>query len=276
MQLSFAQNLEDYHLAQIFAGEPPGTYIDVGAGHPVADNVSFHFYLQGWRGLVVEPQAELAALYAGVRPRDIAVQALVGRLSGTASFHRVERLHGFSTTLEEHARGAAAFGVAYETSRLPVITLAELCRRHGLDRIDFLKIDVEGAEDAVIEGNDWGRFRPRVVVAEAVEPGSMRPAWESFEPLLLAAGYRFAFFDRLNRFYVAEEAASLLDRVPAEPADWSAVPHLYEFGRAGENVTHPDRALADGLIRAVLARLTRLPPHLLRELAAEALGRPNS
>jgi ribonucleotide monophosphatase NagD (HAD superfamily) len=60
MQLSYAQNLEDYHLDLVFAGQDAGTYVDVGGGHPVADNVSFWFYLKGWRGLIVEPQRALA------------------------------------------------------------------------------------------------------------------------------------------------------------------------------------------------------------------------
>jgi hypothetical protein len=61
MQLSYAQNLEDYHLDLAFAGQQMGTYVDVGGGHPVADNVSFWFYLKGWRGLIVEPQQALAS-----------------------------------------------------------------------------------------------------------------------------------------------------------------------------------------------------------------------
>ena len=47
-----------------------GFYIDVGAGHPVYDNVSFAFYLAGWRGITVEPNPALAALGRAVRPRD--------------------------------------------------------------------------------------------------------------------------------------------------------------------------------------------------------------
>jgi uncharacterized membrane protein len=58
MELSYAQNLEDYHLSLAFAGQTTGTYIDVGAGHPIADNVSFWFYERGWQGIVVEPQPE--------------------------------------------------------------------------------------------------------------------------------------------------------------------------------------------------------------------------
>lgn len=32
MELSYSQNLEDYHLSLAFAGQTTGTYIDVGAG----------------------------------------------------------------------------------------------------------------------------------------------------------------------------------------------------------------------------------------------------
>ena len=43
MHLSYAQNLEDYHLDLIFRDVAAGTYVDVGGGHPVADNVSDRF-----------------------------------------------------------------------------------------------------------------------------------------------------------------------------------------------------------------------------------------
>jgi FkbM family methyltransferase len=269
MDLSYAQNLEDYHLARLFAGQSDGFYIDVGAGHPVADNVSFWFYLQGWRGLVVEPQQDLAALYAHIRPRDIAVCGLVGRSPGEADFHVVERLHGFSTTDEAHARGAAAFGAGFRTLRMPVTTLAALCEAHAPPRIDFLKVDVEGAEAEVLAGADWERWRPRVVVAEALAPGSMAEAWREWESLLTEHRYRFAFSDGLNRFYVAEEEPALAARFPAEPTPWQAVRHLYEFGRAPDNLEHPDHALARALVGGFLAALPRLNADLLASLAPE-------
>ena len=86
MRMSYAQNLEDYHLDLVFAGQEAGSYIDVGGGHPVADNVSFWFYLKGWRDLVVEPQQRLADIYAHVRPRDSVACCLSGRAEGEAEF----------------------------------------------------------------------------------------------------------------------------------------------------------------------------------------------
>jgi FkbM family methyltransferase len=271
MQLSYAQNLEDYHLDLVIGDQPNGTYVDVGGGHPVADNVSFWFYLKGWRGLVVEPQEALATIYTGVRPRDHTVSCLAGRVDGEAEFHVVDKLHGFSTMLREHAAGAGQFGAGYTTVRKPVRTLAGLCGEAQLQRIDFLKIDVEGAEADVIAGMDFVRWRPRVVVVEAVQPGSMAEAWSAWEPALVAAGYRFAFFDRLNRFYVADEAAELAQRFPPEPAPWDRVRHLWDFGRAPERPDHPDHMLSKVLQAGFFAALPSLEPALVERLIARGL-----
>jgi FkbM family methyltransferase len=271
MQISYAQNLEDYHLDLVFADQTEGIYVDVGGGHPVADNVSFWFYLKGWRGLVVEPQQALTDIYRGVRPRDHTVSCLAGRADGAGEFHVVEKLHGFSTTVRAHAAGAGRFGAGYATTLKPVRTLAGLCTEAGLPRIDFLKIDVEGAEADVLAGMDFVRWRPRVVVVEAVAPGSMAEAWGDWEPALLAAGYRFAFFDRLNRFYVADEAIELAQRFPQEPAPWDRVQHLWDCGRAPERPDHPDHALAQVLEAGLFAELPLLEPALLARLVARGL-----
>ncbi len=271
MQISYAQNMEDYHLDLVLGDRPAGTYIDVGGGHPVADNVSFWFYLKGWRGLVVEPQETLAAIYAGVRPRDHVVSCLAGREAGEVDFHVVERMHGFSTTVAANAASASGMGAAVTTIAKPVRRLSDLCAEAGLSAVDFLKIDVEGAEADVIAGIDVARVRPRVVVVEAVAPGSMGPAWDHWEPALLGQGYRFAFFDRLNRFYVANEEAELAARFPPEPAAWDGVQHLWDFGRAPERADHPDHAFAKVLQAGMLAELPLLPPEMVARIVARGL-----
>lgn len=272
MHLSYAQNLEDYHLELVFAGQDTGTYVDVGGGHPVADNVSFWFYLKGWRGLIVEPQEHLAALYAHVRPRDHAVSCLAGRAAGEVEFHVVDKLHGFSTTVRENAAGAAKFGAGFTTIKKPMRPLAELCAEAGLATIDFLKVDVEGAEAEVLAGMDFKTLRPRVVLVEAIVPGSMEAAWDGWEPILTANGYRFAFFDNLNRFYVAEEAAELAQRFLQKPAPWDRVGHLWDCGRAPEKPDHPDHLLAKTLVAGLMAKLPALPTELLEQLVLAGLA----
>jgi len=271
LPLSYAQNLEDYHLSLAFAGQPTGTYIDIGGGHPVAGSVSFWFYERGWQGIVVDPQQPLAALHRQVRPRDTVVSGIVGAQSGSATLFVVDRLHALTTTIEAYADNAKNYGADVASVTVPAVTLAELCASHGIETIDFLKIDVEGAEADVIAGGDWRRYRPKVVVVEAIKPLSEEPAWDAWEGMLLAQGYKLALFDTLNRFYVADEHPDILARLPSQRAPWDAVRHMYEIGRAGENATHPDHQFALALVHGFLARL----PHLTPELLASLLDRDN-
>jgi len=269
MDLSYSQNMEDYHLWLAFGGERTGCYIDIGAGHPIADNVSFFFYERGWQGVVVEPQPNLVDLYSRLRPRDTRVCSLIGTRRGLVDFHAFGEFHGLSTASEQHAVAARSFGATSRIIRVPMIGLAELCENYATTSIDFLKVDVEGAEADVLMSGDWDRFRPKIVIVEAITPVTSAPSWEEWEPFLLARGYRFVLFDTLNRFYVAEEQPQLAAQFPRERAPWGSVRHMYEIGRAPENRNHPEHTLAQVLATGFWATL----PYLDRQLVAEILNR---
>lgn len=272
MNLSYAQNLEDWHLEMVFRDVVDGTYVDVGGGHPVADNVSFWFYLKGWRGLIVEPQAALADAYRHIRPRDVVYQGLAGARDGEAEFHAVEGLHGLSSMHRDAAERAKDFGARYSTVRLPLRRLDGLIDEAGLGRIDFLKIDVEGAEAEVLAGLDLTRVRPRVIAVESVNPVNTSGAAGAWEAPLMAAGYTHAFFDNLNRFYVAAEDAALAVLFPKAPAPWDAVGHLWDHGRAPHNSGHADHVLANVLERGFLALLPGLDAGLLEAILRRGLA----
>ena len=160
------------HLLRAFGEQASGFYIDIGAGHPVYDNVSFAFYLRGWRGITVEPNPWLAQLSEAVRPRDVRIQSLVGAAAGRSDLLSGR---GFSRPLDHgrrpRPRGAERIRQALAgDDRCRSRRLRALCEQHAPDAIDFLKIDVEGAEREVLLGGDWRRFRPKVVVAEALAP----------------------------------------------------------------------------------------------------------
>jgi FkbM family methyltransferase len=253
--ISYAQRYEDMHLLRVFAEQAGGFYIDIGAGHPVYDNVSFAFYLRGWSGITAEPNPWLTQLSEAVRPRDSRNQSLVGEKPGESTYYLVEDFHGLSTTVEGHAlKAQSEFGKSSRAMTMPMTTLRAICERHAPAAIDFLKVDVEGAERAVLLGGDWQRFRPKVVMLEALAPVTMAPAWEAWEPLLTAQSYRFAFFDSLNRYYVAEEHAGLAERLATAPPFDGVIP-FRQFRPALDDASHPDHGLARLLAGADMVRL---------------------
>jgi FkbM family methyltransferase len=258
--LSYAQRYEDLHLWRCFGSETSGFYIDVGAGHPVYDNVSFLFYLAGWRGISVEPNPALAALERAVRPRDVLYEGLAGAAPGEATLYLQREFHGLSTTIPAQAEIAAReLGRSAEPLRRPVTTLAALCEQYAPAQIDFLKIDVEGAETEVLRGADFTRFRPKVIVIEAYKPITMEPAHGDWEPLLAAHGYTTAWDDELNRYYVAAEAEALGAKLASGPAAYPAIPKVSSFKPAAENAGHPDHRLARLLVGAKMATLPLTP-----------------
>ena len=88
---------------------------------------------------------------------------------------------------------------------------ALLERYAGGRQIDFLKIDVDGAKGDVLSSFDGRAIRPTVVLVEAISPLDNLPNHEPWEPILLDEGYVFAAFDGINRFYVPEERAELVE-----------------------------------------------------------------
>jgi FkbM family methyltransferase len=284
--VSYAQRYEDLYLMRCFGDRTDGFYIDIGSGHPVYDNVSFAFYLQGWHGITVEPNPWLARLSRAVRPRDHHVEAAIGAADGTAKLFLVRDFHGLSTTIEGHAQSARTqFGKPADALTVPALTLRELCAGRAPPHFDFLKVDVEGAEKDVLLGGDWGRFRPRIVVVEALAPYTLAPAWADWEPFLAGHGYRYVWFDSLNRYYLADEAAELGRAFDSAPPPFpDRYPGAIQFRDTKPALTdpaHPDHLLAKLVGQAAMTRLPVLDRALILELmtaglAAAELDRPAS
>lgn len=207
---SFAQNREDVLLDRAFARGVKGFYIDVGAHDPVLQSVTKHFSDLGWHGINIEPVTEVFGRLAAARDRDINLNVGISDEEGTLTLYESPPGTGLSTFSADIARHHRETGWSLEEKIVSVTTLANVCETHvGDTTIDFLSIDVEGFERHVLEGADFARFRPRIVVVEATRPGSSVPAHGEWEHILLDAGYCFATFDGLNRYYVRKEDEDL-------------------------------------------------------------------
>ncbi|MCK6436563.1 FkbM family methyltransferase [Rivihabitans pingtungensis] len=214
--ISYAQNGEDVMLMRALKHVEHGFYIDVGANHPSDDSVTKAFYDLGWHGLNIEPLDEHIAQLRAERLRDINLQLAVGASVGEITLYNTE-VRGLATASAEVAERHASQGLATHASVVPMRPLSDICAEYAAGReIHFLKIDVEGFETDVLKGMDFQRFRPWVVLVEATLPNSQQINAD-WEPMIVGAGYRWVYFDGLNRYYVADEHAGLADAFRAPP-----------------------------------------------------------
>ncbi len=218
--VSFAQNFEDVMLWRALGHVSRGFYIDVGANDPNLDSVTKAFYDRGWSGINIEPLPHHFRELQRDRPRDINLCLAVGAQEGEVEIWESD-VRGWASVDADVIHTHAQQGHTGQLRRVPMQTLASICSEHAAPDIHFLKIDVEGLEEAVLAGADFDQFRPWIVVVEATRPNSMDETHATWEHLLLSARYRFAYADGLNRFYVSEERADLNAklRYPPNPFD---------------------------------------------------------
>ncbi|MDD3935650.1 FkbM family methyltransferase [Rhodoferax sp.] len=216
--VSYAQNYEDVMLWRSLKHVKNGFYIDVGAAWPDEHSITKAFYENGWQGINIEPNPVHHASLVQQRPRDSNLQMAVGDHVGRLTMNFVGDT-GLSTAIDAFAEQHQSAGWTSNRQEVELTTLQAICRKHiKLDQpIHFLKVDVEGLEEATLRGNDWAAYRPWVVVVEATLPMTQAESYEGWEPILLKAGYAFAYADGLNRFYVANEHAELLQAFKYPP-----------------------------------------------------------
>ena len=206
--ISYAQTREDVLLWSALHNVHRGFYVDIGAHDPTALSVTRAFYDHGWRGINVEPDPIYAEKLRKERPRDVTLEVALSHSPGMATLYEFGDT-GLSTLVKEIADGHMTAGFKATERRIPVTTLAALLDDLGDRQVHFLKIDVEGFERQVLRGADFAKVRPWIVLLESVRPMTTVASYGSWEPLLLEAGYEFAYFDGLNRYYIAEEHPGL-------------------------------------------------------------------
>jgi FkbM family methyltransferase len=209
MMISYAQNFEDVMLERAFADVKDGFYVDVGAWDPDLDSVTRHFYDRGWRGVNIEPNPHYQERLRARRARDVNLDFAVGSKPGRAT---MTLIHGTGMSTFDPAiasEHAASFDFRQEQTEVEVRTLDSVFADHAPATVHFLKIDCEGAEPDVINAFDLKKYRPWIILVESTRPRSREESHDTWEPHLLAADYLFAYFDGVNRFYVAAEHAYL-------------------------------------------------------------------
>jgi len=265
---SYAQNHEDVLLARLFPRGLTGFYIDVGANDPISNSITKHFYDLGWKGINVEPALEPFERLVAARERDVNLNIGLSDKPGSLTFFEFPpELVAVSTFSAAQAEWHRDNGFPAVERTVEVKTLADVCEEHVDGPIDLLSVDVEGLERQVLEGADWSRWKPRVVVVEATQPATTIPTHQEWEHLLLDAGYLFGAFDGLNRYYVRADDQALLPALatPVNVTD-DYVPYQYlkpiQDLRLGLDLTQRLLAASRARNDTLSAELSGLPQEL--------------
>jgi FkbM family methyltransferase len=195
--VSFSQFGEDIFLSHFFAAQRSGFYVDVGALHPAHMSNTLLLYRAGWRGINIEPDPEGVRLFRRYRPRDINLELAISSDEGAADFVVAGAFSGLKGST--YLWGTARSRVIQVTTRRLASVLDEYLPEKT--EIDFLCVDCEGHDREILLSNDWQRYRPRLVAAEAHSE-----CFRDIPALLASVGYEPVVQLRLTHFYERVDA----------------------------------------------------------------------
>ena len=157
-----------------FKNVTDGFFIDIGASEPEDQNNTFFFEDLGWNGILIEPRkqefenlknkrkspVENVAIYkeAGIF-KFLSCNGYIKGLSGLLCEQKPEHLNRIFNELLTH-------GKSVEIIEVQTITLQDIIKKYQCNKIDYLSLDVEGAEYCILKTIDFKNIKIKSISVE--------------------------------------------------------------------------------------------------------------
>lgn len=172
--VSFSQEGEDMVIERFFNKKQKGFYIDVGAHHPIRYSNTYKFYKKGWRGINIDAMPGSMDLFNKLRPNDINLEYAISDTPQKMTFYIFNgaELNTLSKEEADYRNNKNEFVGCHiiDTKEIETYTLSEVLDKHFPKKecIDFMSIDVEGLDFAVLKSNNWSKYKPKMILIEAL------------------------------------------------------------------------------------------------------------
>ena len=178
-----------------------GSYVDVGALHPLRFSNTAHYYMRGWNGINIEPNPNAIELFKTLRPRDVNISIAIGE-RGEATYYSFKE-PAYNTFDEGQMEFAKTKTELLNTIYIKKKPLHEILSAHQdiLNELIFFNIDVEGMELEVLKTNKWESYRPLLVLVEALDKGK----YTEIEQYMTKQDYHFVARTKNTYFFAEQE-----------------------------------------------------------------------
>ena len=163
---SYSMDGEDLSIIRYVEEKKKGFYVDVGAHHPIQRNNTLLLFKKGWEGINIDINKFSIDLFKYLRPHDLNIQVAVTDKAGHISIFFQKDFSQLNTTDKEVAK--EHFGENFKEKIVQSDTIQNILDNSKFKnkKIDFLNIDVEGAEEQVLETLNFKIYDPTVICVE--------------------------------------------------------------------------------------------------------------
>jgi FkbM family methyltransferase len=166
-------------LESALPGVRGGFFLDVGSGDGTVSSNTKALEERGWKGICVDP----FPTHMDGRTCQMFKEVVYSEAGRHMTFHTAGELGGLAQTLGEWK----AYAEKSPTVEFTTVTLGDiLARSKAPPRIDFMSLDIEGAELEALRGFPFERYR---LGALAIEHNFEEPKRSQIQELMKGKGY---------------------------------------------------------------------------------------
>lgn len=173
-KLSYSQYGEDLIIESFFKklGLKEGVYLDIGAFHPKWLSNTHKLSKAGWSGGLVDIDNHKIRLFELMRRNCNGFIAAVAPGKGGESLpvYRFRRLWSEIDTLslEDAQRYEKTFGIRFDQAQIKTISINDVLKQttEKYGKVNFINIDIEGLDEAIIFEMDFNLYLPELICFE--------------------------------------------------------------------------------------------------------------
>ncbi|MDA9684790.1 FkbM family methyltransferase [Candidatus Pelagibacter bacterium] len=163
---SYAMDGEDLAIDLFNKKRDKGFYVDIGAHHPIQRNNTHLLFKKGWGGINIDINQFSIELFNFLRPNDLNLQIAVSDKEGEVSFFYQKKFSQLNTTDKGVAK--ENFQGNFQEKKVKCKTIQNILdnSKYKNKKIDFLNIDIEGAEMKVLNTLNFEIYDPSLICIE--------------------------------------------------------------------------------------------------------------
>ena len=166
---SYSMEGEDLEVLKLSANIKNGFYVDAGCYHPLHLNNTYLLYKNNWRGINIDLSQFSIDLFNFIRPDDININAAVSDTDGVINYYNKKKISELDTIKKKEAKKRMQGLIKEKKVKSQRLTTILNNSKFINRRIDFLNIDLEGADIDALKSLDFNIYRPKIICIEIID-----------------------------------------------------------------------------------------------------------
>ena len=176
-----------------------GFYVDAGCYHPLHLSNTYLLHKRNWSGINIDISQFSIDLFNFLRPNDLNIYSAVSNTDRDVTNYFQKKISQLNTIYKEISKERMQGKIQEKSIKSQKLNTILNNSRFINRKIDFLNIDLEGADYEALQSLDFNIYRPKVICVEITEKEIKN---SNIFKLLISMNYKLIWSNKSNLSHI--------------------------------------------------------------------------